>query len=492
MDFKEILDFESIKLLKLFNVLKENEKSCSLKQLSKELRIDSKTILRSLKKLQKLFKRYQLEHHLTICARSRNHFYLERENSFYLETFLVRYVSGLPEIVFLKAIIEEENMSTKQLAENSLIGESSMRKRIKKINGWLNKFNIKLRRGTYEFIGNEEQIRVLILYFYWFVYQGTEAKFLLQGKNRSQRLTERFVLFFQIQINDLQKESLCRMIQIARWRYQKGKKVQIRKHWKQYIENSAMFLKFTNAMRNEWVAKKIAFEELSYLYLIVQAYFFQYFGTRIQAYIIEEHYLKRTTCFYKTLIAAHKFRQIFWNKKFNYSMESVNAFLGFHLYYELVSNVGFERNQPIPVVQERYPLFTSKLVKGINELLDEHLCYRGIPKDSLFYRYFMILSSLIPPVYNEKKLVICLMTDFPLEIETDLGKRISTFFHNKFNVSVIYARISNSISYADIILTTVLYQAIERKYTIPVLLIDLGFSDEILFKLEKLLKKVRK
>lgn len=492
MDFKEILDFESIKLLNLFNLLKSNENSCSLKQLSNEVGINSKTIQRSLVKLQKLFKRYQLDQHLTICANSKKYIYLKKDNAHYVETFLVRYLSNLPEIVFLKAIIEEENILMKQLAERSLIGESSMRKRMKKINEWLKKFNIQLTRGTYEFKGNEEQIRAMIFHFYWFVYQGTETKFLLNGKNRSKCLTEQFILFFQIQINDLQKKGLYRMIQIASWRYQKGNKVQIRTNWKQYIENSSIFLKFMKAMRMEQMTKHLPFEELAYLYLISQAYFFQYYESRIQAYIIEEHYLRQTSCFYKTLIAAHKFRRVFWNNNFTYSMESVNAFLGFHLHYELVSNISFERNQPIKALQECYPSFSSKLEEGISELVKESPCYRNIPKESLFHRYFMILSSRIPPVYNEKKIVVCLMTDLPLEIETQLGKRINTFFLNKFNLAVIYARISRNISYSDIILTTVLCQEVEQKYNLPTLLIEPEFSEEGFIKIEKILKKVRK
>lgn len=492
MEYKEILDFESTKLLGLFNLLKSVDNNCSLENLSDELGVTGKTILRYIKKMKKLFKRYQLEEYLAICSGSKSKFYLKRENDLYLEIFLVKYVSDLPEIIFLKAIIEDEEIQTKQMADDLSISESSLRKRVKKINEWLKNFDVHLKRGTYELIGEEEQIRALILHFYWFVYQGTENKFLLFKKERSQKLTNKLVEFFQMKINDLQKESLFRMVQIATWRYQKGKKVWIKEEWKQYIKNSSIFFKFITTMEIEEFSSDWDFEELSYLYLIVQARFFPCFGSSMQAYIIEEHYLKKTTCYSNTLRATHKFRQVFWDKKFSHSKESVVAFLGFHLYYELISGFLFEKNESRTVLKENYPSFMAKLEEGLWELLEESSIYQRIPKDALFYRYFMILSSLISPVYNEKRLFICLLTDLPLEKEIELGQRISNFFSNKFNLVVIYARTSKSILYADIILTTVVYQALNQKYTQPLLLIEPNFTEEIFFQLEKALKKVRK
>ncbi|MGX7202158.1 hypothetical protein BCR22_03175 [Enterococcus plantarum] len=492
MEYKEILDFESSKLLKLFNLLKSTNNNRSLEKLSAELGINTKTIIRSMKKINTLFKQYQLEEHLAICNESKNQIYLKRDNDIYVEYFLVQYFSDLPEVTFLKAIIEEEDIQAKQLAENLLISESSMRRRVKKINEWIKKFDIYLKRGTYELVGEEEQIRAFILQFYWFTYQGTESKFLLLKKERNKRLTNQFIQFFQMQINDIQKETLFRIIQIAGWRYQKGKKIWIKEEWKQYIENSLIFSKFVTVMKVDEVALNWDFEELSYLYLIIQAHFLPYFGASMQAYIIEEHYLKKTSCFSNTLVATNKLKKVFWDTKFCHSIASVVAFLGFHLYYELVSGFKFEKNQSGRTLQENYPGFMEKLEVGLCELIQENSIYQRIPKDALTYRYFMILSSLISPVYSEKRIYICLLTDLPLEKEIELGQRISTFFRGKFNLVVAYARTSNAISYADIILTNVIYQSLNSKKAQMVLLVEPYFSEKVIFQIEKIIKKVVK
>ncbi len=295
-----------------------------------------------------------------------------------------------------------------------------------------------------------------------------------------------------MKINDLQKETIARITQIAFWRYQSGNKVWIKKSWKQYIENSATFSKFMAVMDSENSATNLDFEELVYLYLVIQAYFLPYFGSSNQIFLIGEHYLKKTTCYLRTLTANRKLRHISFGGKLSHSKESLVAFLSFHLYYELLSGFPFEKKYLKVFFTENYPNFTRKLILAINELMQENDYYQRIPKDTIWYRYFMIVSSLISPVSFEKRVFICLMTDLPLEMETKLGKRITHFFMHKFNLTVIYARTSKSISYADIILTTVVYQSLHRKYPQPTLLIEAGFSEKKLYQIENLIKKVTK
>lgn len=134
----------------------------------------------------------------------------------------------------------------------------------------------------------------------------------------------------------------------------------------------------------------------------------------------------------------------------------------------------------------------EKLEVGLCELIQENSIYQRIPKDALTYRYFMILSSLISPVYSEKRIYICLLTDLPLEKEIELGQRISTFFRGKFNLVVAYARTSNAILYADIILTNVIYQSLNSKNAQMVLLVEPYFSEKVIFQIEKIIKKVVK
>lgn len=491
MKYNEIFDFEANKLLELFSLLNAIDEVYSVEKLSIKLRIDPKTIMKYIKKLQDLFKRYHLEEHLDICCKQKNHFYLVRDSELSPEIFRVRYVNDLPEIMILKSIIEEKNVQTMQFVKKMSISESSVRKRVRKINEWLKQINLQLRRGTYEIIGEEEQIRAFILNFYWYVYQGTKNSFLLQETDRCEKLTNRLINFFQMQINDLQRETIFRIIQISIWRYRKGNKIKIKKEWHQYIKRSKLFSSFVETL---WHNDSVYFqskEELSYLYLIIQANFLSFYGRSILSFVIQEHFLKKTTCFQNTLQVTAKLKKVFWEKEFSYTKENLAAFLSFHLFYELISGFSYERNQSISIIQLNYPRFTAKLNDCLEELANEKTIPLEIPEKNQFYRYFMILTTQISPVYYEKKLVICLMTDFSIEKEQELGRKITQFFCHKVNMTIIFARTSKSIVYADLILTTTIYQATLKKCQQSVILLDSYFSDDFLPEIDKFIKKFR-
>jgi hypothetical protein len=492
IDYRELVDYESRKLLDLFFLLVSADGKEKLELFSKKLLIDAKTILRYIKKLNYFIRQFQLEQHLSISTKSRNLFYLKRSSDYYIDVFVTYFLKTRPEISFLKAVIEEEAIHTKEFSDHLSISESSLRRRIKRINIWLQKKKLRLRRGSYELLGDESQIRAFILHFYWFVYQGTEAHFLPIDTHFYSKIEETFLLFFQIQLNELQRKTFIRMIHIAIWRERKGHRIQLKKEWEPYLNDSAIFSKFVKRILKDETSQKIDRAELSYLYLIIQANFLPYFDSSVQAYIIEEHFLNKTNCYLTTLKATNQFRHIFWEKKIEHSKSSVLAFLAFHLLYELVSDFSFERTRVVLTLEERYPKFMRKLNEGLYELKKKESFFRRIPEEILIHRYFTLFATLIPPVYFEQRLFICLLTDLSLELEHELGKRITDYFHNKYNIMVIYARKSSSISYSSVILTTVFHNELFQKHKHKVMLIDQHFSEKQFDQLEVYLKNARK
>ncbi|MBO0469408.1 helix-turn-helix domain-containing protein [Enterococcus sp. DIV0242_7C1] len=490
MDYKELIDYDARKLLDLFLLLASADGKEKLEIFSRKLSINAKTILRYIKKIKLLIKRFQLEAELSISRKSINYYYLKKSSDYYVEIFLTRFLCELPEIIFLKAIIDDTTIQTKEFSERLSISESSLRRRIKKIDLWLSKSGLSLRRGSYQLVGDEVQIRAFILHFYWLVYRGTIGSFLSSEIESSDKLTETIIHFFQIKINDLQKLSFSRMIQIALWRENNGHQIRQKSEWSPYLKESAIFSNFVQTIVKEDFAKKIPLSEFAYLYLMIQANFLPYYGASMQAFIIEEHFLKKTTCYLNTLIATTRFRQIFWEKRIEHSKASVISFLSFHLLYELVSDLSFDRNRSVNKLQEMYPKFLKRIHTCVDELIVEIPIYKKVKRELLVHRYFTILSTLTSPVYNEKKIVICLMTDFSIEKEYELGKRITAFFQYKYNLVVIYARTSSTIGYATLILTTTYHQNLFHQCERPVMLIDIEFCEKQFFQLEKYLKKV--
>jgi hypothetical protein len=490
MDFMQLLDFESSNLLNLFLLMTPN-KQIPLEELSYQLQLNPKTIVRYIKKLQRLVHRFDLKDQLTIKNTIKAHVCLEYKQIISLEHFRIRYLSNIPEIVFLKAAIEAKEIRTKELAEQLSMSESNLRKRVKKIHDWLQENHIQLKRGSYELIGEEAKLRMFIFHFYEFVYRSSKPSFLMVDRKLLQQTTDHVYSFFQLHLNELQKSSLSRLIQVFLWRFLNGKLIKIKKEWNEYLSQSHYFPMFYQSFYLSKPAKSISREELAFLFLIVQAKYLSYFNLHKQSGFIYEHYCNRTSCYLKTLAAVTKFKQVFWEHTVTYSKESIAALLGFHLYHEIVIESLFEQIPKQLKMKEQYPIFSRKLEKCLYELKIESNGYKQIPEKSLFYRYFLIFTSLISPVSCERKIFICLMTDFPLEKEVDLGKRILQFFAHKYNIEVIYARRISSFLYSDIILVTRIDPVFYKEHAKKILLIEAEELSAIFETLEELLSKTK-
>lgn len=490
MDFMQLLDFESTKLLNLFLSMTPN-KIIPLEELSCRLQLNPKTIIRYIKKLQRLVHQFDLKDQLTINNTIRAHVCLECKQSLSLEQFRIRYLSNIPEIIFLKTAIEAKEIQTKQLAEQLSMSESNLRKRVKKIHDWLRANNIQLKRGTYELIGDEAKLRLVIFYFYEFVYRSSKSSFLAIDKKLLQQVTNHVYSFFHLHLNELQKSSLGRLIQVSLWRCLNGKVIKIKNEWHEYLSQSHYFPVFYQTFYLSRSANSISRDELAFLFLIIQAKYLSYFSLHRQSGFIHEHYCNKTSCYAKTLAAVHKFKQVFWEHSINYSKETVAALLGFHLYHEIVIKILFEQIPKQLKMKEQYPNFSRKLEKCLYELKIERNDYKQISEKSLFYRYFLILSSLISPVLYERKIFICLMTDFPLEKEVALGKRIFRFFANTYNIEVIYARRISSFIYSDIILVTRIDPVFYKEHATKILLIEADEPNTMLEDLEEFLSKTK-
>lgn len=490
MEFLELLDFETSKLWELILRLSSTEKNIKLEELACDLLMDKKTIIRYLRKLENMFEKAKLNDYLTIVFCAKNELSLKKESELFLENFLVYFFEHIPELYFLGYAVRGEQMTVKGLAQELCISESNLRKRMKKINDWLKKINIHLKHGTYELLGDEEQIRILTYHYYQFVFRGTIKHFLLKDRQISLLVTFN-VSFFKLQINEIQKESLARMIEIILFRYEKNCKINIRPHWKQYTVQNTQFLNYLKQLKEQLFFNRLNLAEFMYLYLFIQSVFSPYFHRKIQTHMIQEHYQKRTSCYQHTLLSANKFKQIFFEKKFVLPKEQMVSLLGFHLYYELFSQIDWiECSNNKENIAKQYPKFNEKMQQCVVELIKEETIYERIPFNSLFSRYFQILTATLSPTYNEKKIMISLMTDFSIEEEINLGEKISMYFYKKYNIVLTYARKTVSILYSDIILTTVVHQSLAEKYTEKIVLLHTKDSKIYLDQIEKKIKQV--
>ncbi|MHC5230091.1 helix-turn-helix domain-containing protein [Enterococcus sp. LJL99] len=483
MNYTEILDFESKKLLQTFALLRSSANTVLLSDLTKKLNVDKKTTMRYLKKLSELIQEYGLESSLEIIQVSKNKIKLASKNDLDVEFFKMQFLGSIPEVVIMQKVLAEHPFQTFDLADQLGMSESSVRKRMQKINHWLNTYQLKLKRASYQLIGPEIQVREFMLQFNWLVNQGINNELLLDHEGIFEELYRQITLFFQLNLNASQKDQLICLLQIAYKRSKANHILEVDNLFNSYLSNSFLFQAF-----KEMLAPVFHQEEASYLFLIIQAKFLSFFSAEKQAYVLREHYLEKTSCYNKTSIATKALKRTFREFNLVYTKESICYLLSLHLYYQLVSSFSFEKLEQVEELTSVYPNFFKKLNTVIAELQKNYLFFRQINLVTMQLRYFTILSTLTTPIQEETRRLIYLVTDFSFEKEKNLADSLTRYFKDKFNVHVVHGRRASSLNYAEIIVATAINKVLIEQEGCPVLLIDSMTLEELFLKIEKYLK----
>lgn len=484
MNYTEILDFESKKILQMFASLRRNSANTVLvSELTKKLNVDKKTTMRYLKKINQLIQEYGLESSLEIVNVSKKKIKLVSKNDLDLEFFKMQFLGSIPEIVIMQKVLAESSFQTFELANQLGMSESSIRKRMQKINHWLNRYQLKLKRASYQLIGPEIQLREFMLQFNWLVNQGINNELLLDDEGIFEKLYRQIMIFFQLNLNASQKDQLICLLQIAYKRSKAKHAAELEDVFGSYLSNSFLFQPF-----KEMLATVFHQEEAGYLFLIIQAKFLSFFSAEKQSFILREHYLEKTICYNKTSVATKLIKGTFREANLVYTKESICSFLSLHLYYQLVSSFSFEKLEQMEELFGVYPNFFKKLNMVIGELQEKELFFQQINTVTLQIRYFTILSTLISPIEEETRRLIYLVTDFSFEKEKNLADNLTRYFKDKYNIHVVHGRRASSLKYAEIIVATTINQVLIEQEGCPVLLIDSMTSEELFLKVDKYLK----
>lgn len=484
MIFDNLFDFETNKIRKLFYLFQTTYTPLPIEKLTEEVGLNRKTLLIYIGKMQDLFAEYNFGDHLKIIKIGRNELYLSRKNDIYTLKFEIYYLLNTIEVRMLMMSLDKEGRSFNALAEGVGISESLLRSRIRKINGWLKKYELKLERKSYKLVGEEYQIRAFLFQFNQFFPNGV-------GRPKSYSHEETFLLmkelqnFFEIIANEVQQSLLFELVNLTVDRIKQGHPIDIQKNLEEYTTNSRWFDAFLTKMPVEIISQT----ELTYLFLIVQGKFSFLFSERKQAQMIQDHFLRKTKCFQRTELVVKRINYFFPEEKINYDEPVLVSYLSFHLYYELVYNYNFEAIDRLEELSKLYPKFMGKLEKAVADVQRRNEFFATIRKEVLVHRYFHILTTIISPLRNENKKYICLLTELPPEKEIELEQQLKNFFYNKINLQVLFGRNSQAFLYADVIIVSAICQKIIEETSRPILLIeDSQLKLKELLEIEKILK----
>ncbi|MBP1044709.1 helix-turn-helix domain-containing protein [Enterococcus sp. BWM-S5] len=471
MDIREILDFETKKILEILRLLQQSTKELSFRTLAEELSVHVKTVARYVEKIQRLLVDYGMSRQLSLTVRKKLRLVFVMENPWYLERFRIFLIQRAPEMVILEKTIHSSSFTIKELSVQLEESEPQVKKRLTKIRRWLQPLKLTLRRNTFELIGNELQIRGFIQQFYRITayHQENIDQYLFSRK--AERICQEIALFFHLRLNYLQEKQLWSLAYIQLVRVKKRKTVALDESLKKYCLNSVMYSSFVLQLQSKGI-QEFSAEENMYLFLIVQAMFAENFSQSLKEKFIYENYANKTAAHIQTAYGAEMLKNSFNEHEFLFDKHVYTSLLSFHLYYELSDFLPYEDLSFFKQLAIAYPVSFHKLNQGIRGLSKMNDHFQKIPKAQLLLRYFYIFSEMVAPVLLERQKNIYLVLDWGPEQKKHLIQRISSHFKNRRNIRFVEGRIYSEYKNADVILTTAIHSFfIEQRLSCPVLTI---------------------
>jgi len=483
MDFTVLFSFEQLRLLELVCLLQQKEELYSMAEVASQLAISQKTLTEYLKKLQRKLNKLPEREAGHIQLLKGGYFTYHEQDSYTSERFKRFFLQGIPELCILRALLET-NLDIEQLQQNLQISESSIRKKLRKIQNWLHPFNIYLQRKNYQLIGDEAQIRWLAVRFYH--YLQLPLFFEKSKQIMLETLVHQICLFFGLNINQIQQNQLYYFVYIVLQRKKSNNLIRLATNWHHFLNASQLFQNF---QRKVLLNRLLPNEEQKYLYLMIEAVFGNSFNHKSQCLMIQEHMHQSTDVFQMTLAIMKYIKSEFNHIKFSYEKKHLCNFLCTHLHLELLQMTDFQVNELTAEYTACFPKTMSRL-KGMLRVLKERWpSLRLVPEENLVGSYLFKLCQLFNPIQCEKRYFLCLLTDFTPEKEELFGKNLQAYFAYRKNIHLVYGQKTMDTPYAHLYLATHLFENKWATVQAPIVFIPKKITDHFFHKVDAVLTK---
>jgi DNA-binding CsgD family transcriptional regulator len=447
MDFTVILSFEQTKLLELIQLLQQKEELFSVADLANHLLVSQKTLVGYLKKIQAKIAASDEKQNCQIAFLKGGWITYQERDDCATERFRLYYLRNIPELRILKHLLQAQ-LTIPELQRCFQISESSVRKKMQKIQKWLSQYQIFIGRKDFKIAGNEWQIRRLYLNFYHFLQE--PLPFEADSKVNICYLARQISCFFEMNLNVIRQKQLISLIFIVyqRSRYQP---IQITKKWQLFLMKSQLFLRFQGKVSAKL---KLSLNEQMYLFLMIEAIFGSYFGVKMQCFFIQEYTQQDNKIYQATLFVMRQIKLTFNQTMFYYCEHNFCNFLSTHLQVYLLQEASVKDKEQLESGHTYYPVSIEKLKVIAQELQCLFPDFAVVDSQILALSYFYKIRKLFNPILCEKKYFLCVVTDFSLEKEQLFGEALSDYFLHRKNVAIIYGKKASTVKYAHVFIVS--------------------------------------
>ncbi|BDM76576.1 helix-turn-helix domain-containing protein [Lactococcus garvieae] len=354
------------------------------------------------------------------------------------------------------SIILYENSNVTKLSLDNFVSESLIKNKISQANKFLAIWGVKIvtRKKECQFIGEENQIRVMLQTLLWRLYRGEEWPFYQINKFLIKDIIYKFSENLNLDIKEITCNKLAYIFAINYSRFKRGNAIKVTQNIKEYSRLC------------HWIGSKTQIYDIlteNYNFSKDETTFFilelitqrDIYEKLVESMGESSLLLKNTPADVGIQILLKKYNEYFKELTVEQSDLFYKNIYPCHIYADLFSNLIFSESEYYGLnIVSRYVPMMKKTIEGIiASLYIESELSLFLNDKYLLTEYLLAFSEFIPIVYKEKKITILVDTDASKTSEQFLINRLRNRFSDLYNLELI-TKIENADKDIDFIIST--------------------------------------
>ena len=391
-----------------------------------------------------------------------------------IQVLIAYIVSKEPAVQLLEAIFKEEIYSVTQYAQQNYVSEATVRRNINKIRSYFDDFDVTISRVTAKLEGDEKQIRLLMMIFYWRVYGGVTWPFDSIAEQELSEMSKRLlysVIRSDIEIPHLFIRQISYYFAEAVLRTRKKNFVNDKEKKICEVAQGYRYERFKEILEKECIGKiNILDEEIAFHYTVglsMSAPYHMLISSTIDD-IIEDHRKRNTLIFQAVELSMEKINSYFFTKSEINLDTSLTRYSLFscHCFAYVFKNFKSDMNGLVynNYFQNNYPTLSMKVHDFLKELYELSSNEIFLEQRYLLLPYIKIITQDIEPVYFEKKIYVILESDMPILITTHVIKKIEFYFKKKYHIKFLEFPKKKIAESVDVVITTATTKNLNNQY----------------------------
>lgn len=439
--FADLFDKETFIKIEIICLLKESKTWLSIDELSSQLEINQRTMLKYLTFIEEDIDSFASKKEIALKNHNKKGYFLYYDFEPALEDLIFRMIERTINYQLIMKIFFSKMPSIIQFSHQYYVSESSLWRMINKFRKKLVPRGISIERRSLELIGNEIHIRNLSLSLLLSSYSRGSWHYGSTTKLVTEKIIDYVINFFHLCLSDFEYKKLFCMIAVCIERAKKEKHVHLTRELWENIEKNELFDRFFDELRDVLPKELHRQDEIGFLFLYVFTIDEVLNNTYIRKEFIEFHYERNTQLFQ----SVEAFKNLWFDQqKFFISKDDLKtvekSLYSTHLYCQLFQNKEssdcysqdsyLHNNETIsPHLKERARELIALLQKKTNFPLFRETDY-------LLSIYPLLFETITPIQKVEEPLQIFLATDLTNLEEQHLIKMIKNEYLGRFKMEI--------------------------------------------------------